>query len=225
MPLDQILDEVKATDLRRELRSRRRDERRHGLGFMENIVRLFEAADAKIVGRVWVKQPGLGLDPASTYAYAIQDVAKHFNHLLTEQGDVGQVICDSRELFTQNRQVSHSIFTIKHRHSGDALPRLVESPTFGISDNHAGLQLADLLAGALIFPMACRTYCQGSATRHAHTRYDAVKDRFAGRLKGLQHRYRDPATTRWTGGIVVSDRRTKRSSAELFRTTAPVPHP
>lgn len=147
--------------LRRALRSSRRDDRRHALGFLDRIVSLLEANDARIIGRVWVKEPGAGLNPDSSYAYAIQDLAKHFDHHLSETADVGLVPCDSR-LHPQNRQVSHSIFTFKHRVSGDRLPNLVETPTFGVSDNHIGLQLADLLAGAVIFPIACRTYCGGS---------------------------------------------------------------
>lgn len=120
-PLDYILDETKATDLRRELRSSSRDQRRHALGFLDKIVLLLERHNAQVIGRIWVKQPGLGLDPASSYAYAIQDIAKHFNHLLEEVGDVGQIVCDSR-LHTQNRQVSHSIFTLKHRNFGMYYP-------------------------------------------------------------------------------------------------------
>ena len=217
--LDYILDETKATDIRSELRSARRDERRHAVGFLDKLISLLETHNAHIVGRVWVKEPGTGLNPVSTYTYAIQDIATHFDHHLQEIADIGQIVCDSRRQ-VQNREVSHSIFTWKHRLSGDALPRLVESPTFGVSDNHAGLQIADLLVGALIFPMACRAYCAGcSAPAHMSPHYDTVRDRFGGRIRALQHLYVDPVTGRSKGGIVVSDRRGKRGSPALFRSS------
>ena len=60
----------------------------------------------------------------------------------------------------KNLRVSHSIFTQKF----GAVPkyeRLVELPTFGHSDNHAGLQLCDIVCSALLNPIACFAYCAG----------------------------------------------------------------
>jgi hypothetical protein len=217
--LDYILTEIKSTHLRQYVRSPKRDLRRLVTGYLDRIVELLERSNARIIGRVWVKEPGLGLDPASSYNYAIQDVARHFAHLLRIQHDVGMVICDSR-MHGQNRQVSHSVFTLKHRLIGDALPELAESPVFGVSDNHAGLQIADIVAGALLLPMACRTYCQGStAPTHMDPRYDSLRLRYGRRLRALQYLYHD-AAGRTRGGIVVSDRRRSRPSRELF---APAP--
>ena len=116
----------------------------------------------------------------------------------------------------QNGQVSHSVFTLKQRQVGDPLPELVESPLFGVSDNHAGLQIADIVAGALLLPMACRTYCHGStAPTHMDPRYDRLRERYARRLRALQYLYHD-ATGRTRGGVVVCDRRGGRPSRDLF---------
>jgi hypothetical protein len=217
--LDYILAEIKATDLRRELRSTNRDDRRHAIGYLDRIIELLLRYGARAIGRIWVKQPGTGLDPASTYTYAIQDIARHFEHQLAATRTAGLMICDSR-MHNQDREVSHSVFTMKQRHAGDPLPHLVESPVFGNSDNHSGLQLADLLAGAFLFPMACRTYCQGClATTHMSATYDQVKSRYAVRLHALQYIYQTNAG-RTGGGIVVSDRRGRRPSRDLFSVPA-----
>lgn len=214
--LSYILVEFKSTDTRRQLRSKRREDRRHVIGYLDKVVGMLERHKAQIIGRVWVKEPGHGLNPASTYTYAIQDMARHFEHSLSESRQTGLMVCDSR-MHGQDREVSHSVFTLKHRLVGDALPHLVESPTFGVSNNHAGLQLADLLAGGLLFPMACRVYCQGCASpAHMDPRYDKVRERYATRLHQLQYTYTDSAG-RTTGGIVVSDKRGQRASRYLFR--------
>lgn len=217
--LGYILVEVKSTDVRRQLRSKNRDERRHVIGYLDKVVSVLERHNARMIGRVWVKAPGLGLNPASTYTYAIQDMAKHFEHSLAAARQTGVMVCDSR-MHGQDREVSHSVFTQKHRLAGDPFPHLVESPMFGISNNHAGLQLADLLAGAFLFPIACRVYCQGSsATVHLDPRYDKVRERYAARLARLQYTYANTAG-QTTGGIVVSDKRGLKSSRALFRLPA-----
>ncbi|HEX9362204.1 MAG TPA: DUF3800 domain-containing protein [Candidatus Dormibacteraeota bacterium] len=216
--LSYILVEVKSTDMRRQLRSKSREERRHVIGYLDKVVTMLEQHKARIIGRVWVKAPGFGLNPASTYTYAIQDMARHFEHSLAAARQTGLMVCDSR-MHGQDKEVSHSVFTQKHRQAGDAFPHLVESPTFGVSNNHAGLQLADLLAGGLLFPMACRVYCEGSSPVHTNPRFDRLRERYAVRLQRLQYTY-TTATGRSAGGIVVSDKRGKRPSQLLFRLPA-----
>lgn len=213
--LGYILVEIKSTDMRRQLRSKSREDRRHAIGYLDKIVTMLEKYKARIIGRVWVKAPGFGLNAASTYTYAIQDMARHFEHSLASARQTGLMVCDSR-MHGQDRVVSHSVFTLKHRLAGDAFPHLVESPTFGVSNNHAGLQLADLLAGALLFPMACRVYCQGTPTAHSDPRYDRLRERYATRLQLLQYTYTN-AAGQTGGGIVVSDKRNQRPSRLLFR--------
>lgn len=65
-------------------------------------------------------------------------------------------------------------------------------PTFGHSENHAGLQLADLVCSALLFPMAVNAYCAGAiASVHVRPEYVVLRDRYAARLEALQHRVHD----------------------------------
>lgn len=156
--LDYVLDEIKGAELRATLRGTNRKVRRRTLDYLELSLRILEAYRARIVGRIWIKAPGQALDPAVSYTFAIQDIAMHFDHYLWRNHTEGLMICDSR-MHHQNMQVSHSLFTQKHMAIGDGYPRLAETPTFGQSLNHAGLQLADVVASALLFPMAARTYC------------------------------------------------------------------
>lgn len=213
--LDYVLAEVKGSDLRAGARSSSRDRRRHAVGFLDETVRLLSAHAAVLLGRVWVKAPGQALNPRSSYTFAIQDLALHFERFLTTRSDLGFLLCDSR-LHHQDAQVSHSVFTQKHKLTGDSYPHIVEATVFGGSQNHVGLQLADIVASALLFPMAARTYCPGSGSPHAHPRFDAIKKRYAATLRPMQYRYRDGAN-RSRGGVVVSDRVGHRPSRDLFQ--------
>jgi hypothetical protein len=222
--LDGILAEVKGADVRSALRASDRGAQRRAIGYLESTVRLLESNHARLVGRVWVKAPGQAMDPAASYTFAIQDIAAHFNQFLETRSAFGAMVCDSR-MPAQNAQVSHSVFTQKHKLNGDAYPRLVETPVFGHSVNHAGLQLADLVASAMVFPMAARTYCAAHWTGpHVHPHFDSVKQRWSSRLRALQYRYQDQFGL-WRGGLVVSDKLGQLSGLQLFLPgwTAPLP--
>ena len=79
-------------------------------------------------------------------------------------------------------------------------------PTFGHSENHAGLQLADLITSAVLVPIACHAYCGTFITNAVYVdpNYGALRTRFGARLRRLQHRYEEEPGQR-CGGIVVSD--------------------
>ncbi len=218
--LDLVLSEVKGSELRKRVRSQSRERRRHAIGVLDSTVNLIERYDLQLLGRVWIKEPKEALDPRSSYTFAIQDIARHFNHFLESRTDSGLVVCDGRA-HSQDAQVSHSIFTLKHKQSGDALSRLVEAPVFGRSENHVGLQLTDILASGLIFPIAARVYCAAHVSgTHTHRGYDVLRTRFSARLRPRQHLYRD-SSGRTRGGIVVSDKLGKKSSSLLFKPPAP----
>lgn len=77
---------------------------------------------------------------------------------------------DSRST-RQNIQAAHSIFTQKFKASGDSYPSIMEAPAFGHSDNHAGLQLSDLICSGFLWPMAMHAYCEGKVAS-IHVRPD-----------------------------------------------------
>lgn len=220
--LDGILSEVKGSDIRRDIRSNSRRRKRAAIGFLDQITKLLSAHGAGIVGRVWIKDPFTSTAHPSAaaersmYTYSVQDIVKHLQRDLARRSVPGLVICDSRSS-SQNANVAHSVFTKMFKQSGNAYPNIVEMPVFGHSKNHAGLQLADLITSALVFPLACRTYCQGYMTGpHVDPAYDVLKTRFGPWLRHHQIRYTN-TDGKWVGGLTVSDPVGSRSGAALFR--------
>jgi hypothetical protein len=217
MRLNRLLTEVKGSDIRSGFRTGDHKRRHHHIGFLDALLDFIEAYDCKIFGRVWVKAIGVSLRGVSVYTYSAQSICATFHHLLGVRDSTGMVIADSRSL-TENREVSFSVMTQKLAIAGDSSPRIVEAPVFGHSENHAGLQVCDLLCSALLTPITAVTYCTGHITSvHVQPDFDILKKRYGPRLRELQHRYRDEVTGRWLGGLTVSDSLGRRSGAELFR--------
>lgn len=213
--LDHILVEIKGSEILQMTRDRSRNQRRKADRFRYELLDLVETYGCRLVGRVWIKEAGKGLDPAASYCYAVQDIARHFSQHLTSQGAVGVLLADGRDHQT-NLGVAHSVFTQKWRTGGDPYTPLGEVPLFAASDNHAGLQIADLLASTLVFPMAASAYCpQRPGNPHSSGLYAGVRAAFGPRLRGLQYRYRDESG-RWRGGLAVSDPVSRKPGSWLF---------
>lgn len=155
--LDHVLTEIKGGEVLQMTRSPARNKRRQADVIRSELLGLVEKYGCRIVGRVWVKEPGRSLKPDATYCYAVQDIALHFSQYLLVNGTQGLLIADGRSQ-NLNVPVAHSVFTQKWRAGGDPYPPLLEVPLFAHSDNHVGLQLFDLLASTLVFPMAAQSY-------------------------------------------------------------------
>jgi hypothetical protein len=202
--LDWIAVEIKGADLRRRIRESRRDPRRQSLGFMDKFLDLLDAHGARLLARLYVKPIGTPFNGRSVYTSAIQSLASDFQQFLAATNQLGLMVLDSRNK-PKNTNVSHSVFTQKFRAGGDAYAGLVEMPVFGHSDNHAGIQAADMICSAFLFPMAAYVYCHGHVNNlHVHLPYFRIRDRYGKRLKQMQFRYQD-ANRWWRGGITVSD--------------------
>ena len=199
--LDAILREVKGASLRKDLRSSNRNRRRAALGFLDGALDLLERTGVRLVGRVWVKPVGGPFKGREIYTSSAQAVAENFHRFLADRRARGIMVCDSR--FAQaNTQVAHSVFTRKFQAAGDSFPRLLDSPVFADSGNHAGIQLADLLCSAIVFPLAAQVYRPGSP--HAHPNYFRLRERYGGRLRRMRSRFQADSGRR-RGGLVVSD--------------------
>jgi hypothetical protein len=185
-------------------RSDSRNKRRQADRLRDELLELVGDYDCRITGRIWIKEAGKSVNATSSYCYAVQDIARHFSEYLSAETSTGFLIADGR---TQrlNVGVAHSIFTQKWRTGGDPYPSLLEVPLFAHSDNHVGLQIADLVATTLVFPMAASAYCKPMPNNpHSSARYAHVRGQYGAAVKDLQYRYRDE-TGRWRGGLVVSD--------------------
>lgn len=213
--LDWILFEPKGSDLRKQAAETSRRQYRHAVRFFDAVLKLVEDAGGKLIGRVWVKGIGQPFPGPAVYTSAIQHLSQYFDHYLASHNRYGILIADSRNK-DKNAKVSHSVFTQRFKAIGNPYPRLLELPVFGHSDNHAGLQVADLICSGLIYPLAIRAFCDGHITSvHIRPGYQRLKDEFAERIKKLQHRFLT-AEGRWTGGIVCSDAIAQRPGNILF---------
>ena len=211
-----MLQEIKGAEIRKDACSGSRNARRHSLTFLNEILALCEACQAKMVGRVWIKKIAAPINGTSIYTFSMQSIYSDFQNYLAKHNDVGFVVVDSRVKHL-NSQVAHSIFTQKFRGVGDVYDRIIELPAFSHSDNHAGLQIIDLLCSAIVTPMAIHTYCVGHVdSLHVRPGYERIKSQFAARTSALQHRYSE-ASGRMRGGFVVSDQLGGRSGGVMFR--------
>jgi len=212
--LDSVLVEIKGAALRKQVRGSR-NESRHAVGFLEKALRILDRSEARLVGRVWVKGIGVENNARSLYTFSLQDNCRHFQRFLTQRNDQGLVIVDSRYK-QENVNAAHSLFTQKHTRGGDGLDRILEMPVYGHSENHVGLQLADLLCSALLFPIACHSYCTGYVENlHVHNAYRVLKTRFGRTLTSMMFRYQEQGRPR--GGFTVSDSLAKRPSSHLLQ--------
>lgn len=146
-----------------------------------------------------------GEQPLSKWVYpsAVAALAGRFETQLAAADTQGCMILDARTK-VRNTPSVHRMTTARFKSGGDSVPHLIESPTFGHSDAHVVLQIADVLASALIFPIACAAYC-GCLIHNVHLNdeYAAVRTRYSPRLRQLE-RYVDTDGKR-CGGIRVTD--------------------
>ncbi len=219
---ERVLCEIKGSDLRRTLRQGRgRNARRHTLGFLDKLLALLEEHEAQVFARVWVKEIGGGVNGRALYSSSMQALCSCFQHLLDEHGDQGFVIADHRTP-ALNVPVSHSVFTQKFKQAGDEYSRILEMPTFGDSRNHVGIQIADLLCSALIFPMATYAYCREHVSSvHVDDGFGVLSERFGQRLGQIQFRFDEAGRKR--GGITVDDRLGHRHGGLLLYPGASIP--
>lgn len=225
--LGSILHEIKGSDIRAAFRAADYERGRvhHHIGFLDALLDMLVRYDSKIFGRIWVKQIGRTGQGVSMYTFSAQSICVTFNHLLNATDKRGILICDPRGP-TQNTSVSHSIFTQKFKALGDAYPRLIEMPTFGNSDNHAGIQVCDLICSGLLFPMASYTYCLSYVQNmHVDVGFKVLKDRYGRVLYDRQYRYTEQGSARRMGGVTVSDPLGRKSGGHLFKEIVTVVRP
>ncbi|MBP2340409.1 hypothetical protein JOF41_006587 [Saccharothrix coeruleofusca] len=213
--LNHVLTEVKGSEILQMTRSDSRNKRRQADRLRDELLDLLKRYGCRVTGRVWIKEAGKSVKATASYCYAVQDIARHFSEYLSDNASTGFLIADGRAP-RLNVEVAHSIFTQKWRIGGDPYPALLEVPLFAHSDNHVGLQIADLVATTLVFPMAASAFCKPVPNNpHSSPRYADVRRNYGAAVKDLQFRYRDE-TGRWRGGLVVSDPVGHQSGTALF---------
>ncbi|MGE3757995.1 MAG: DUF3800 domain-containing protein, partial [Pseudobdellovibrionaceae bacterium] len=160
--------------------------------FLHAVFDIFNRYDCKIISRVFIKGIGAEFRGVPVYTSAIQSFYGIFQNFLQEVQSKGLIIGDSRDA-NQNSQVSHSIFSKKMSANGDVFSNIIETPTFAHSENSAGLQLADLLASGIIWPIGIETFCASHMNSvHIRKNYSVFKEQFLLNLMARQYRYTDP---------------------------------
>ena len=206
--------ELKGSEIRKSICSADRNGRRQAIGLLDKTVDLLRGYDIKIFGRALIKEIGGTIDGNAVYTSSMQAICFTLQNFLSQTGDSAFIIADSRN-FTLNTSVANSIFTKKLKQGGDDYPSILEVPVFGHSNNHAGLQLCDLLCSGLLFPMAIDAYCTSHvANLHVRPGYSILRARYGLRLAQLQHRYLEMGRKR--GGITTDDKLGKHSGGRLF---------
>lgn len=211
---DWMKAEVKGSEIRRRAKMPSRNSRRFATHFIGQALDLMETHHVRIAGRVFIKPIGGPFGGIAVYTSATQGICATFQSYLSHHKTSGLVIADGRTK-ALNATLSHSIFTQRHSARGDPYPGLLEAPTFGHSDNHAGLQLADIVCSALLFPIAAQVCSAVHLTDHTHCspQFLALRDLFGQRLRALQWLY-GPAGQ--SGGITLKDQLNRRRVTCLF---------
>jgi Protein of unknown function (DUF3800) len=129
---------------------------RRAYRFFDAVVKLLAEEQASIIGEIFVK----GERPISRWVYpeAVASIADRFENQLCASNTQGVMIMDARTK-VKNTPSVHRVTTARFKSGGGLVPHLIESPTFGHSDAHVVLQIADIVASALLFPIACAAYC------------------------------------------------------------------
>jgi hypothetical protein len=218
--LDIITYEIKgAEDLRKPIRRKNRNAARRAIGFLDKVLLILEKHECQIIPNIYIKSPTVEFNSTALYARSVQFITNHFQAYLDESCSSGMLVADSRN-HDLNIRVSHSIFTQKFKASGDLYPRVLEMPVYGHSDNHAAIQITDILCSALLFPIASYVYCSGHINNvHVNPKYKRLKDRYASRLKEMSYRYKRGAY--YCGGITVKDTLGKQNSNAFFMQPVP----
>ncbi|MFC9662730.1 DUF3800 domain-containing protein [Nocardia sp. NPDC127606] len=208
-----ITYEIKGRDLRKNIRSGGRNRRRAVFSLIADTLSILEQHNAKIVGEIHVK----GDEPLRRWIYAeiVAGIAGQFEAQLRAAQTIGTMILDARTK-AKNVPAVHRLTTQRFKSGGNPYPRLVESPVFGHSDAHVALQIADIVASALLFPMACYAYSQCLLDNvHLNEQYGELRERFATKMRLLEHRYTS-ANGAHAGGIVVRDHLNNQSTLHLY---------
>lgn len=203
-PLDSILKEVKGSDLRAAIRKRGAKAKTQ-LYFLDEVFDLLMKHDARLIATLYPKMLGVPVDGKALYTTTVQKICTKFESFLESQEEIGVVIADSRNP-QLNSSVAHSVFTQKFKNYGDSFPRLVEAPVFGHSDTHAMLQVTDLLASAILWPILTQAFMADAHSRLIRKRDRLIWIRYAKRLRALSGLANAWQSAIWVHGEGYSER-------------------
>jgi hypothetical protein len=182
---------------------------KRALLFLDGVLDLCIRHQVRLVGRTWIKEIQQPMLDKSVYTVSAQSIAERFQEFLAQNASEGVIIADFRD-HQRNSYVAHSVFTQMHKKSGSAYPRIQETVAFGISHNHAGLQIADLITSAALLPLVAKYHLIGRfRNAHTHPSMHIVAQRVERKIKLLEFSFRHPQGM--CRGLTVADPRDKRA--------------
>ena len=203
-----IRGEVRGASLLGMLNSGFEKQEKQVLGFMGASFNLLDRLGARLVGRVLVKETDRPIKKTNDYIASLNIIAGRFQRFLAVHNARGMIILDNRnnKNARPNPAVSHGFFTKKFRDS-DKYPNIAESPMFVDSQNHAGIQIADLFCSGLVAPIAAAAYCGRLESGHVRPENLRLRELFGERMLRLQFRFlddREDGGGKWRDGLTVS---------------------
>lgn len=147
-----VLNELKGADLRKDIREgiKAKADKAHKLA--HQILEILVTHGAELYGQVIIKVPDDKFDGTRLYADAMMRIAKDYHQLLDKELSNGLIVADFRESEI-NGKVSQPI-SLAMWEQKNTFPRFELPPTFGNSNSHVGLQIADIIISTLLMPLA-----------------------------------------------------------------------
>ncbi len=218
--LDAILHDVKAANLRKGFRrSATTRQRKHSTGMIDGTLRILEKYECRLVGRIWVKKLDTPNEDMAMHQSSLQFICDAF-HSQIPADERGMVVVDS-QTYWHNHRLAHSVFSQRFA-AEPKHQKLADMPVFGHSDNHAGLQIADLLCSALLAPIACAVYA-GRYEKwnvHCYSSFLDIRERFGRRVGALTFTWPNPKTGTESASLVVNDPIGKRGTNLMWEPAA-----
>ena len=229
-------EEVKGHKMFRVLAKGGGKQQAAAVAFLHETLDIVARLDGGLVGRFQVKVAGERFNTNAVYASSVAEIAGNFQKFLEARRARGMIWCDSRRyrdwdvakvcpdcgkrvIFCERKDeplnipISRAVFAKKFGGEKDALPDVAEAPAFVNSENHAGIQIADLLCSALIGPIAAAHYRPESSRADPRALELRDRDGFGERMNKMQLRVQDDSGV-VRGALTSGDH---RSSAPLFQ--------
>lgn len=151
-----VENEVKGANLRKLIRKRQLRAKPE-LKFIDGVLGLLEQFDVRILATLWPKTLGREFLGQAVYSKSTQELHQSLQTLLSSLGEQGQVIADSRNP-QLNSVIASSVMSQRLKKGGDPFSCLLEVPVFANSQNHLMLQMADIMASTLLWPMCTQAF-------------------------------------------------------------------
>ncbi|WP_228028217.1 DUF3800 domain-containing protein [Chitinibacter fontanus] len=181
---EDALNELKGAELRRAIREGIKAEADKAHKLAHQLLETLIAHGAELYGQVIIKVTDDKFNGTRLYAEAMMRIAKNYHQLLDKELSNGLIVADFRGSEI-NGKVAQPI-SLAMWEQKNTFPRFELPPTFGNSNSHVGLQIADIIISTLLMPLALAKFYE-QIPESKHKRSDDLQHfkRYQKRLKAL----------------------------------------